>query len=31
MKKQILTVLTVLFVFVSPALAESPDEVYSFA
>jgi len=31
MGKQILTVLTVLFVFASPALAESPDEVYSFA
>jgi tetratricopeptide (TPR) repeat protein len=31
MTKRILTVLTVFFVFAAPALAESPDEVYSFA
>ena len=31
MKIQILAVLAVLFVFAAPALAESPDEVYSFA
>ena len=31
MKRQTLTVLTVLFVLTAPALAETPDEVYSFA